>query len=87
MLESIHELDNVNVDNSWRIITHKTYSESSYKKSDAMLTPFEFENFERKINKVKAVYLDRYISYCGIIEMHNMICKEIGSACYEHELS
>lgn len=87
MLESIHELDNVNVDNSWRIITHKTYSESSYKKSDAMLTPFEFENFERKINKVKAVYLDRYISYCGIIEMHNMICNEIGSACYEHELN
>ena len=48
MIESIHELDNVNVDNSWRMVTHKTYSESSYKKSDAMLTPFEFESFERK---------------------------------------
>ena len=48
MIESIHELDNVNVDNSWRMVPHKTYSESSYKQSDAMLTPFEFESFERK---------------------------------------
>lgn len=87
MIKSINDLDNAYVDNSCRIITHKAYSESSYKKSDVMLTPVEFEKFERKINKVKAVYLDRYVSYCGIIETHNMICKEICSAGYENELN
>ena len=81
------KINTVDVDNSCRIITHKTYSESSYKKSDVMLTPVEFEKFERKNNKVKAVYLDRYVSYCGIIETHNMICKEICSAGYENELN
>lgn len=60
------------------VIQHKKYSESSYQRSDTMLTPMEFEAFEKRINKVVARYLNRYIRYCNDIQMHNAICQEIG---------